>query len=81
MNDHVSYIGAHERGLCDLMDEGIEIPDESVVLTYRDLLRDRRVVQLYPSRAAAEARAAETLRAKRARRGDCLIRPLAEAVA
>ena len=81
MNDHASFIGAHERGLSDLMEEGIEIPDESVVLTYRDLLRDRHIVQLYPCRAAAEARAAETLRARRARRGGCLIRPLAEAVA
>ena len=81
MDDHASYIGAHERGLQDLLDEGFDLPAKGVVLTYRDLSRDRAVVGLYPTRALAEARAEEAMRQKRARRGEWRIRPLAEAVA
>ncbi|MFC1491605.1 hypothetical protein ACFLQ0_03340 [Nitrospinota bacterium] len=80
MNDHMSYIGAHERGLRDLMDEGFELPVEGAVLTYRDRIRDRFVIQIYPNRAAAEARAEEALRAHRTRRGECRICSLEEAI-
>lgn len=81
MNDHASYIGIHERCLRDLMDEGFELPAEGAVLTYRDRRRDCLVTRLYPSRQAAEARAEEALRTRRARRGECRVRPLREAVA
>ncbi len=80
MNDHVSYIGIHERCLRDLMDEGFELPADGAVLTYRDCRRDCLVTQIYPCRAAAEARAEEALRSRKTRRGDCRIRPLKEAV-
>ncbi len=70
MDDHASYIGAHERELRDLVDEGFELPDKGVVLIYRDRRRDRLIVQLYPNRRIAEARP-----------GGCRILPLSEAVA
>ena len=81
MNDHASYISIHERCLGDLMDEGFELPAEGAVLTYRDRRRDCLVTQIYPCREAAEARAEEALRSRKARRGGCRICPLKEAVA
>lgn len=81
MNDHASYIGIHERCLRDLMDEGFDLPTDGAVLTYRDRRRDCLVTQIYPCLAAAEARAEEALRSRKARRGDCRIRTLKEAVA
>ncbi len=81
MNDHVSYIGIHERCLRDLMDEGFDLPTDGAILTYRDRRRDCLVTQIYPCRAAAEARAEEALRSRKARRGECLVRTLKEAVA
>ena len=56
MNDHASYIGIHERCLRDLMDEGFDLPTDGAILTYRDRRRDCLVTQIYPFRAAAEAR-------------------------
>ncbi len=81
MNVHASYIGVHERSLRELMDEGFDLPAQGAVLTYRDRKRDRRVTLLLPSRAVAEARAAEALRARRARREEVEIRSIEEAVA
>ncbi len=81
MNDHASYIGIHERCLHDLMDEGFELPSDGAILTYLDRKRDRLVTQIYPCRSAAEARAEEALRSRKARRGECRICSLKEAIA
>ncbi len=81
MNDQASYIGAHERSLRELLDEGFSLPAEAAVLTYHDLRRDRPVTVLLPSRAAAEARAAGALRRRDARRGGVRILSLEEAIA
>ena len=70
-----------KRCLRDLMDEGFELPTDCAILTYRDRRRDCLVTQIYPCRAAAEARAEEALRSRKARRGECHVRTLKEAVA
>lgn len=81
MREHASYIGGHERGWCDMLEEGLELPEGGVVLSYFDRLRDRQVTQIYPDRSSAEARALGVQRARKIRRVDCHILPLAEAVA
>ena len=81
MDDHTSFIGAHERSPREMAEEGVSLPAEAAVLTFRDRRRDRRVILILPSRAAAEAWAAEALRRRLARKDDVKIRPLEAAVA
>lgn len=58
-----------------MLEEGLEFPPEAAVLTYFDPRRERHVTLIFPSRAAAEARAPSSRRAR------VEIRPLEEAVA
>ncbi|MBT3350273.1 MAG: hypothetical protein HOC91_07935 [Nitrospinaceae bacterium] len=81
MREHISYIGSHERGLHDMLEEGIDLPEGGVVLSYFDRLRDRQVTQVYPDRPSAKARAFEVQRARKTRRVDCQILSLVEAIA
>ena len=80
MNEAVSFIGTHERTLADLVDEGFGVPEEGALLTYLDVGRERRVRLLFPNVESARARADALIRAKRARRRDVSVLPLAEAL-
>ncbi len=80
MNEAVSFIGTHERTLADLVDEGFGVPEGGVLLVYRDLNRERCVRLLFPNVESARARADALIRAKRARRRDVRVLPLAEAL-
>ena len=80
MNEAVSFIGTHERTLADLVDEGFGVPEEGALLTYLDIGRERRVSLIFPNLASARARADALIRAKRTRRRDVSVLPLAEAL-
>ena len=80
MNEAASFIGTHERTLSDLVDEGFGVPEEAALLVYRDLTRERRVSLIFPNLESARARADALVRAKRARRRDVSVLPLAEAL-
>ena len=81
MNEAVSFIGAHERTLSDLVDEGFGVPEEAALLVYRDRSRERSVSLIFPNAESARARADALVREKRARRRDLVLLPLAEALA
>ena len=72
--EEASYLSAHERGPRELVEEGLGLPEEGVLLTYLDRGRERRVRLLFPSRPAAEAWAAS-------RGEEVAILPLGEALA
>ena len=80
MNEAVSFIGTHERGLSDLVDEGFGVPEEAALLVYRDRTRERRVSFIFPNMASARARADALIHEKRTRRRDLVLLPLAEAL-
>ncbi len=79
MNEAASYVGAHERTLAEMVDEGLDVPREGAVLLYRD--RERGVRLIFPSAESARARADALVRAGRTRRRDVRVVSLAEALA
>ena len=81
MNEAVSFIGTHERTLSDLVDEGFGVPEDAVLLIYRDRTRERSVRLIFPTVESARARADALIRMRRARRRDVSVTPLAEALA
>ena len=81
MNEAVSFIGTHERTLADLVDEGFGVPEDAVLLIYRDRARERSVRLIFPTVESARARADALIRMRRARRRDVSVTPLAEALA
>ena len=81
MNEAVSFIGTHERTLSDLVDEGFGVPEEAVLLVYRDRTRERSVRLIFPTAKSARARADALIGMRRARRRDVSVTPLAEALA
>ena len=81
MNESVSFIGTHERTLSDLVDEGFGVPEDAVLLIYRDRTRERSVRLIFPTVESARARADTLVRMRRARRRDVSVTPLAEALA
>ncbi|MDE0341031.1 MAG: hypothetical protein OXI82_02735 [Nitrospinae bacterium] len=81
MNEAVSFIGTHERTLSDLVDEGFGVPEDAVLLIYRDRNRERSMRLIFPTVESARARADALVRMRRARRRDVSVTPLAEALA
>lgn len=80
MNETVSFIGTHERGLSDLVEEGFGVPEDGALLVYRDRTRERSMSLIFPNMASARARADALIRMKRTRRRDLVLLPLAEAL-
>ncbi len=80
MNEAVSFIGTHERTLSDLVDDGLDVPEEAALLVYRDLSREISVKLIFPNIESARARADALIRLKRARRCDLSVTPLREAL-
>lgn len=80
MNEIASYIGTHERTLTELIDEGFGIPEQGVLLIYRDHSRERSVSLIFPNAASARARAKALIRMRRTSRRDVSVLPIAEAL-
>lgn len=80
MNETASFIGTHERGLSDLLEEGFGVPEKAALLVYRDRSRERRVSLIFPNMESARARADALIRMRRTRRRDVSVAPLTEAL-
>ena len=80
VEEAVSFIGAHERALADMAEEGLGVPAEGALLLYRDRTRERRVRLLFPDSGSARARAAALIRSGRARRREVRVLSLPEAL-
>ena len=78
MIEAASFIGTHERTLADLVDDGLDIPEDAALLVYRDRTRERSVRLIFPE--SARARADALVRMRRARRRDVSVTPLSEAL-
>ncbi len=80
MIEAASFIGTHDRAPADLVDEGFGVPEEAVLLIYRDRTRERSVRLLFPNAESARARADALVRTRRTRRRDVSVTPLAKAL-
>ena len=80
MNEAVSFIGTHERTPADLVDDGLDVPEEAALLVYRDLARERSVSLIFPNVESARARGDALIKKKITRRRDVSVTPLTEAL-
>lgn len=77
---HTAYIHTPERSIREMAEEGVSLPAEAALLTYRDARNGRPHAILFPSRSAARSCADALVKQRRARRAEVRLLSLEEAL-